>query len=44
MQRVDTIDLYTPALCRDNIVEACETLREARVEERHRTETSSKLL
>ena len=38
------MDLYALALCRDDIVEAYETLREAGVEERHRTETSGKLL
>ncbi|KAF2818215.1 hypothetical protein CC86DRAFT_461194 [Ophiobolus disseminans] len=41
MQRVDTMYLYAPALCQDDVVEACETPREAEVEERHGTETST---
>jgi hypothetical protein len=44
IQQVDTMNLYAPVLCQDNVVEACETPREAEVEERHRTETDSKLL
>jgi hypothetical protein len=39
MQRVDTMDLYAPALCQNDVVEACENPREAVLGERPRTES-----